>query len=503
MKRQDPSPEALRKITLGQLALDRLDPDTLKRLETGVAFERGELREILTASDSPAVKAFFASEGINTIRSYTALEAKLAALVQKVKALPKKEAFELVTMWLAIARQAGTIETMAEFYVTLSTIMDRRSFSIVTDDLVLDEDFTGEVGQQAYYGKEMRLPNRVFDEWNHPQMTAQQRFESIMEAIDQLQSRKAEAVKQSDYTNAIIMAMIADKLADETKDTIGVDILDGSAITTKGLSYEKAARYACTLPKGLQKWEDRQLSKAFILGDYDDNEFFRSSERMSEIVRIVLDNGANNALFKAYKQAINQYNTHPNRQNQEAVAIALQALQKELYKVSLVTFGEADRNLHPKIETPARNLAWYALTSGTGTKVSPYVGKMHRLNDHGFIDHDNERPLSANVDALTQIAQAEGVDLTLVKAEIKTRLKTDLTSGKINVAALADLILTAYWADNPLTVAKSGLENWYVTTAIFRVTETKKTTSNPYDGKKRRYGAVAELAGFVRTFQAN
>jgi hypothetical protein len=503
MKTPDPSPAALKKITLGQLALDRLDPDTLKKLETGVAFERGELREILTASDSPTVKVFFASEGINTIRSYRALEEKLAALVQKAKALPKKEAFVLVTTWLAIARQASTIETMAEFYVTLSTIMDERSLSMVTDDLVSDEDFTNEVGQQSYYGKEMRLPNRVFDEWNFPNMTDQQRFESIIEAIDQLQSRKAEAVKQSDYTNAIVVAMIANKLADETKDTIGVDIQDGSPITTKGLTYEKATRYACALPQGLEKWAKRDLSKSYILGDYEHNEFFRSSERMSEIVSIVLDDGINNESFKAYKRAINQYNAHQSKQNQEAVGITLQTLQKELYKVLLVTFSEADSNLHPKIETPARNLAWYALTTGEGTKLSAnYVGKMHRLNERGFIDHDNEQPLSANVNALTQIAQAEGVDLALVKDEIRTRLKTDLSSGNINVAVLADLILTAYRADNPLAVAKNGIENWYVTTAIFNVTETQKA-SRVSDGGKRRYGAVAELAEFVRTFQAN
>lgn len=505
MSEKIPSPQALSRLAYSRLSNGYLEPERLDALAAGTLITRGEVAEILALGDSLELKAFILQNEVDHITDYDLLEAKVDQLVAQVHGLPPKIAFELVREWGIYARQANAVDATAEFYVALTTTMDETGNDTITDELAAHQEFTSKLGRNAAYNKDLQLP---YHRWKYQlqpaTINARSMFARILEIAQTQKGRHAQAVNNSDYLQSVIVMMIADRLAERTSEHIGKDIIDLAPITTKDLSYSKALRYTHPLPSGLSQWEERGLRERMFLTDWDQDAFLANSDRMREIVSIVFPDKFMHPLFQAYDKALKQSKkAAASKDDRLEAQLALYTLQKALYAAIKQSFEEATQVLHPKVEIAARNLGWYALTSGNGPKVTTkYWRTMHTLTDRGFIDEDNAPSLAQSVTSLVKVAKAEDIDLTAEKKEIGDRLRNDLAKKAIgNLNALADTILAANNKNHPLEGITDN-SNWYISTIYFRTTE-KKPSDEHYNGAPRKYAAVHELANYIRTFNAN
>lgn len=500
-----PSAQALSRLAYNRLSNGYLEQQRLDALAAGTLITRGEVAEILALGDSLELKAFILWNALDQITNYDQLEAKVEQLVAQVNGLPPKTAFELVREWVIHARRAKSVDAAAEFYVALSSTMDETGNDTITDELAANQEFTNKLGQNAAYNRDLQLPYHRWKYQRRPAIIdARSMFAQILEIAQTQKGRHAQAVNNSDYLQSVIVMMIADRLAERTSEHIGKDIIDLDPITTKELPYQKALRYTQPLPPAVSQWEERGLRERMFLTDWDKDAFLADSDRMNEIVSIVFPDRFMHPLFQAYEKALKHSKKNEATKDDRLEAqLALYALQKALYAAVKKSFEEATKALHPKVEIAARNLGWYALTSGNGPKVtSKYWRVMHTINARGFIDEDNAPSLAQSVTSLEKVAKAEDIDLTSEKKEIGDRLRIDLAKKAIgNLNALADKILAANNKTHPLEGIMDN-SNWYISTIFFRTTE-RKPSDEHYDGAPRKYPAVHELANYIRTFNAN
>ncbi len=506
MTTKNASPRAL-----AELALDRLrsggyiDNAHAAALAEGRAIHRGAIEEILAIGESMDLKAFVLRNGIDRISTYDDLEAKVAQLVAQVNGLPRKAAFEMVTGWIRHSRMAKAIEASAEFYVALSSTMDEIGEDTVTEELLTNDNFRDSLGQNAAYNRALRLPYHQFTARRTGDLTDERTmFGRITEVRPDTKGRHAEAIRGSDYQQAVMVMIIADRLAEGTKAHVGVDIFNLNPITYTDLPFEKALRYTSSIPAQLHNWFRRGLTDTLIVTDNDQNVFLRDPERLRGIVNIVLAQGENDPLFIAYESAIAvTQRLNSTESDRKAVLVALHALQKKLYTVVEITFTEANQELHPKVETVARNIGWFVLTPGDGSKVAPkHWRKMHSLKDsEEHLDEGNAPSLASDITSLKEIARAEDIDLTSEKREITEQLRTELAAQpRMDLDNIANAVLAAYGKTDHMT--HDGNVTWYITTVLFRTSE-KFAKDTHYDGGRRKYAAVHELANFIRSFKAN
>ncbi len=498
MQEKVSSPEALKAALQYTLINSGITKEVWDKVEQGTAINRGELQEILVLGESEELRQFVEKNGIESIETYEDFAAKLNELIARVEEMEPAEAFDFVKDWLQKSRLASNAESLAHSYISIGETMDRRNVTAL-DTVEGDQSFKQQLGHDHLYDETLQLPGR----FDFSSRGDAEKITEYLAELKKLEGRKQEAVAAVRYKNALLTKLLTSRLAQATKDHIGTDLFDQSPIVHKDdvHSYQEAQRYFRKLPPGMNVWVRRNLRREFFMADYDHLEFFQEPKRMKAIVGIVLPDGDQNAFYKEYVKALNAFKK-PNRsmEIERTLHTALQDLQKEIYKHCMTAFGECKENLHPQVECQARNIAWYALTTGEGAKVSSYWSKIQPLKQNGFINDNHAPPLSTSAETLREIAYAEGIELTPVKNEIASRLRED----QVDQAAVADLIENAYEVmqkgGDPLTVAKRGEENWYVITALFRTADQREKMEFD-DGQPRRYGAVLELAQFIRDFK--
>lgn len=492
-------PRILSSILETALVNRTLSPDLLARVEAQTVVQRGDLREILALGNSLPLKTWIEENGINGIENYDQLKQKLDALVDEVEALVPAQAYVFVKHWLQQARLSADVQTLAHAFMRISSVMDKRGLTKLDEAVLKDKSFDGELGQ-SIYDRSIRLP------WSgdRPELAEKEQIDSYFLALKQSEGRKGEVLSVVDYKGALIVRLLAESLAERTKGHIGADRCSGLPIVwdDKAQSYKEALRFARVLPVPINTWEDRGLRDIYV-ADHNHLAFLQDSQKMRDIVNVVLPDGDRNPLFLAYESALLEQSTGLESSLEDVVHTCLSALQKELLVHIKAAFGQCREPLHPRIEVAARNIAWFSLTTGEGSKTSPYASMM--INSAVDQASPQVPPLSGSVSILQEIAIGEGLDLTRPMKEIAARLIADQYTQPTSLRGLVDKIMIAYHAlkksEDPLANS-SGEEKWYVATVLFSTSEQKGISDMGEDGHTRRYGAILELIQFIRDFDA-
>lgn len=492
---QHTSADALKALVRGELVSSGvLGIEDLERIR------RGQLDEVLSLVDADPVRSGAQELQLSTIDSYSSFQAVVRRVVDRALGLPPEEAFLLVQSLRERSKSARQLVSIANTYLAIGASV--RSTGL-TD--IVEASNTNDFGQRVYdnrFDNSVTLPDAY--SLTSSRDETESRFDAAMDRLAHLEDAQATAATAVGYKEALIMEVLVNQVVDATKDHIGVDITNRTPVVSihDVDTFAEAEKYSRPLPEQLDTWRQKGLQSAHV-PDIAHLDFYDNPDRIREVVDVVLPRGSEDDSFQAYLEAWERCDSERSSGNHRALQRALYELKCNLYSHLRQVFAECHENVHPLIEVQARNMAFYGLSDGEGTKTASDVWQhIQTLKDNGHLDFKNSPTLSSSLDALQDIAYREGIYLEPVFRELDARLESDLADG-MDASEIANVIERAYDEKRagraPHAPDLPGNMNWYVTTVLFRTADTRDRLTFD-DGGERSYGAVMRLVDHIRNF---